>query len=209
MFLFSNNYLISLIAWLIHWLIDLLVDWWKMINSTVILHKTNACSFSQDLQLGIASFNNGELTVCLFIFVFVYFLFNEHKHEQSEQKWNSLKPSTHCLHLFLRQLFLGVAAANILPQLQIMPKRSIPCLGINHCFGCFFLIELHWNWTNQLYLKHATWVQAVFFYGKKKTATLVKIQGKEGKFFTKSVIQDHYILIEDPHSIFPSHIVHT
>ena len=49
-------------------------------------------------------------------------------------------------------------------------------------------------------------MRAVFFYGK-KIATLVQIQGRKGKFFTKSMIEDHYIMIEEPQSIFLEQVV--
>ena len=49
-------------------------------------------------------------------------------------------------------------------------------------------------------------VRAVLFDGK-KTATLVWIQEKKGNLFTKSMIEDHYIMIEEPQSIFLEQVV--
>ena len=49
-------------------------------------------------------------------------------------------------------------------------------------------------------------VRAIFFDGK-KTATLVRVQGKSGMYFQKSEIQDHYVMIEEPDSVYLGHVI--
>ena len=45
-----------------------------------------------------------------------------------------------------------------------------------------------------------------FYYDGKNTATLIKLLGKSGKFFPRSVIQDHYAIIKEPDGIFLGHV---
>ena len=49
-------------------------------------------------------------------------------------------------------------------------------------------------------------VRAIFFDGK-KTASLVRVQGKSGMYFQKSEIQDHYVMIEEPDSVYLGHVI--
>ena len=49
-------------------------------------------------------------------------------------------------------------------------------------------------------------VQSVYFDGK-KIATMVRHTSKNGKVFQKMEIQDHYVLIEEPQSVFLGHVV--
>ena len=49
-------------------------------------------------------------------------------------------------------------------------------------------------------------VRSIYFNGK-KIATIVRHTGKNGKNFQKTEIQDHYVLIEEPQSVFLGHVV--
>ena len=49
-------------------------------------------------------------------------------------------------------------------------------------------------------------VRSLYFDGK-RVLTLTRKMGKTGKAFQKSEIQDHYVIIEEPGSIFLGHVV--
>ena len=49
-------------------------------------------------------------------------------------------------------------------------------------------------------------VRAIYFDGK-KMATLFKKKGKSGRSFQGNEIQDHYVMVEEPDSVFIGHVV--
>ena len=46
-----------------------------------------------------------------------------------------------------------------------------------------------------------------FYLDSKHIATLALVKGKSGKTFQKTVVQDHYVILEEPNSVFLGHVV--
>ena len=47
-------------------------------------------------------------------------------------------------------------------------------------------------------------VQAVYFDGK-KCATLTRIQDSSGKYYQRTEVQDHYVLLKEPGDVYLGH----